>query len=106
MEWLVTVLAVAVTSYWIIDYIEGSDKWIPVWTKLGEWKLKGTDEFGDPYTYNRYCCYEILKSQKTGKFKMKLSGYLPKYHDGYTEAVEKLNQLSNELREKGNSSIS
>lgn len=57
--------------------------------KLNKWKL--VKYFRATWTLDgtiaNYCFYEIYRSQKTGKYKLKTKGWIPKSHPYYSQVV-------------------
>lgn len=73
---------------WLIELF--ANDWHVIEVQRGTWNIAGRD-------YKEYSVYEILYSKSKNKYKLKLSGYYPKLNHMYIEAVQRLNELQNQL---------
>lgn len=74
--------------------------WYPVWVKQAEWTVTRYhyNLASWEYQVTENAIYEIEYSHSRNKYKLKLSGYCPKEHTEYADAVKKLNEYINKVK--------
>jgi len=79
----------------LFKYLFGRRDWYPVWSAHGEWIVTARYFDRPNDNFEKKAMYEIFYSPSRQRYKLICSGYKPKEHDDYVEAVNKLNELIN-----------
>lgn len=67
-----------------------------VWADTANWIINNITDFGHYKTYN-HCTYEIYFYPQSKRYRLVCSGYKPKKHSFYNEAVKQLNEYYKKL---------
>lgn len=67
--------------------------WVTIWYDYGKWRIKNNTDFGN-YITNETCHFYIQHSKSRDKYIIKMSGYSPKKHHIYYDAMAKLIELN------------
>lgn len=78
-----------------LNWLFPESDWEIIEVIQGEWTIVD-DYTGKKFHAPRICVFEIYYSPSKKEYKLELSGYTPKEHDNYVEAVKRLNELRNE----------
>ena len=81
----------------LINWIFPENDWITIEVIQGEWTVTNRSDFGN-YETSETAIYEFQYSKLNNDYRLQISGYKPKEHDQYIEAVKKLNELRNESK--------
>ena len=78
----------------LINWLFPESDWEIVEVIHGEWTI--TNKYtGEKYYDTETSIYEIYYSKFKNDYKIVISGYHPKEHDKYVDAVKRLNELKN-----------
>lgn len=75
------------------------DELFPEWelnqVVRGEWEITYTTNGHNPYKVDKVAIYEIFYSKKIKKYRVELSGYLPKEHSVYPKVIDWIKEQNN-----------
>lgn len=73
----------------LFEWLVMPNDWIQIWCELGKWYTSN-----DPNDVYAQCSYVIWFSKSRNRYKLSLSGYKPKYHKLYVDAVKQFSNLN------------
>jgi hypothetical protein len=81
---------------WLIKlFTPTPDDWTLIQVIQGEWNVTNRGHNDETYKTTETAVYEIYHSQSKNEYRLEVSGYKPKEHNKYVDAVTRLNELKN-----------